>query len=135
MPLPRRSPSVIELDRDRINQQTRGLADLLQAVNIARGNTTRPNPDVRTQAITQLSTPPLTQGTARQLALLDDFHWSIIANESQRVPQDILKDRIPTTRVDEIKGDVPLRVSPFFSETDRAVVVELVQRLYTATRC
>jgi putative nucleotidyltransferase with HDIG domain len=121
-------PPVVELDRDRIVQQTRGLADLLQAVNLVRGDATRRNPDERTQAIKQLIAPPLTDSTARQLALLDDFKWSTIANESQRVLQDILKDRVPDDRVDEVRNDVPLRVSPFFSEADRAVVVELVQR-------
>src|SRR5437870_11180259 len=30
-------PPVIELDRDRIVQQTRALADLIQAINLARG--------------------------------------------------------------------------------------------------
>ncbi|MBV9580833.1 MAG: hypothetical protein JO057_19805, partial [Chloroflexi bacterium] len=42
--------------------------------------------------------------------------------------QDIMKDRIPDSSVDEVRNDVPLRVSPFFSDADRAVVVELVQR-------
>src|SRR5579859_3460996 len=121
-------PPVIELDRDLINQQTRALADLIQAVNGVRGDQTRRTPDDRAQAIARLSTPPLSDTTARQLALLDDFHWSTIANEAQRVLQDILKDRIPDDRVDEVRGGVPLRVSPFFADADRAVVVELVQR-------
>jgi putative nucleotidyltransferase with HDIG domain len=121
-------PPVIELDRDRIVQQTRGLADLLQAINTPRADQSRRSLDDRTQAIAQLSTPPLSYATARQLASVDDFKWSTIANESQRILQDILKDRIPDDRVDEVKGDVPLRVSPFFADADRAVVVELVQR-------
>ncbi|HEV7664256.1 MAG TPA: hypothetical protein VGQ62_12020, partial [Chloroflexota bacterium] len=119
---------VVELDRDRIVQQTRGLADLLQAVNLARGDATRRSPDEKTQAIAQLISPPLTASTANQLAAIDDFKWSTIANESQRVLQDTVKDRIPDERVDEVRNDVPLRVSPFFSDADRAVVVELVQR-------
>jgi cyclic-di-AMP phosphodiesterase PgpH len=119
---------VIELDRNVISQQTRGLADLLQAINMIRADKTRPNPDDRTRAIAQLSSPPLTDATARQLASLDDFKWSTITNEAQRVLQDILKDRIPDDRVDEVRGDVPLRVSPFFADADRGVVVELVQR-------
>jgi cyclic-di-AMP phosphodiesterase PgpH len=127
-------PPVIELDRDRISQQTRGLADALQAVNVARGDQTHPTPDQRTQAIAQLLTPPLSDATARQLALLDDFHLSNIANEAQRVLQDIEKDRIPDDRVDEVRSDVPLRVSPLFSDADRAVVVELVQRFIGANQ-
>jgi len=121
-------PPVVELDRDLIVQQTRALADLIQAVNGVRGDPTRRTPDDRAQAIARLSLPPLTDTTARQLALLDDFHWSIIANEAQRVLQDILKDRIPDDRVDEVRGGVQLRVSPFFNDADRTVVVELVQR-------
>jgi putative nucleotidyltransferase with HDIG domain len=123
-----RVPPVIELDRDRIAQQTRGLADLVQAVTVARNDQTRRNPDDKTTAIAALSAPPLTQATARQLALIDDFKWSTIANEAQRVLQDILKDRIPDDRVEEVRGDVPLRVGTFFSDADRGVVVELVQR-------
>jgi putative nucleotidyltransferase with HDIG domain len=119
---------VIELDRDLIVQQTRGLSDLLQAINQVRADTTKRTPDDRAQAIAQLTAPPLSATTARELAAIDDFKWSTITNEAQRVLQDILKDRIPDDRVDEVKGDVPLRVSPFFADADRAVIVELVQR-------
>src|SRR5947209_15441448 len=61
-------PPIIELDRDRIVQQTRGLADLLQAINTARGDPSRRNADDRAQAIAQLTTPPFTQAAALQLA-------------------------------------------------------------------
>ncbi|MDQ6673188.1 MAG: HDIG domain-containing protein [Chloroflexota bacterium] len=121
-------PPVVELDRDLIVQQTRALADLIQAVNGVRGDAARRTPDDRAPAIATLTSPPLSETTARQLALLDDFHWSIVANEAQRVLQDILKDRIPDDRVDEVRGGVQLRVSPFFTDADRTVVVELVQR-------
>src|SRR5712691_12578662 len=121
-------PPVVELDRDRIVLQTRGLADLIQAINIARGDQTRRTADERTQAIAQLSTPPLSEPISRQIATIDDFKWSTIANESQRVLQDILKDRIPDDTADEVKSDVPLRVSPFLADAERSVVVELVQR-------
>src|SRR6266852_2800520 len=121
-------PPVIELDRDRIVQQTRGLADLLQAINTVRGDPSRRNPADRAQAIAQLTTPLLTQATALQLASADDFKWSTLSNESQRLLQDVLKDRIPDDQVDEIKANVPLRASPFLADADRAVVVELVQR-------
>src|SRR5207237_3290402 len=39
-----------------------------------------------------------------------------------------MKDRIPDDRVDELRNEVPLHVSPMFAEADRSVVVELVQR-------
>src|SRR5918912_2411223 len=52
-------PPVIELNRDKIAQSTRGLADLIQAINVVRGDTTRPNVDDRTRAIAQLMNPPL----------------------------------------------------------------------------
>src|SRR6266851_1266767 len=121
-------PPVIELDRDRIVLQTRGLADLLQAINTARGDPSRRNPADRAPIIAQLTTPPLTQASALQLASADDFKWSTLSNESQRLLQDVLKDRIPDDQVDEIKANVSLRASPFLADADRAVVVELVQR-------
>jgi cyclic-di-AMP phosphodiesterase PgpH len=121
-------PPVIELNRDVIAQQTRGLADLIQAVNMVRADSTRSNPSDRQQAIAQLTSPPLSDGAAHQLAVLDDYRWSTVANEAQRVLQDIMKDRIPDSSVDQVRTEVPLRVSPFFSDADRAVVVELVQR-------
>ncbi|HEY1294934.1 MAG TPA: HDIG domain-containing protein [Chloroflexota bacterium] len=127
-------PPVIELNRDVISQQTRGLADLIQAINVVRGDTTRSNPDDKQQAIGQLVSPPLSDTTARALATLDDYRWSTIANEGQRVLQDIMKDRIPDNNVDEVRNEVPLRVSPFFSDADRAVVVELVQRFVRANQ-
>src|SRR5579859_2064062 len=46
-------PPVIELDRDRIVQQTRGLADLLQAINTARGDPSLRNLNDRALAIAQ----------------------------------------------------------------------------------
>lgn len=121
-------PPVIELSRDIISQQTRGLADLIQAINVVRGDRTRPALDDRTRAIAGLITPSLSDTTARQLAILDDYRWSTIANEAQRALQDIMKDRIPDDRVDELRNEVPLHVSPMFAEADRSVVVELVQR-------
>ncbi|HEY2595786.1 MAG TPA: HDIG domain-containing protein [Chloroflexota bacterium] len=121
-------PAVVALNRDVIAQQTRGLGDLIQAINVARGDTTKTDPSAKQQAIAQLVSPPLGDTSARALATLDDYHWSTIANESQRVLQDIMKDRIPDSNVDEVRNDVPLRVSPFFSDADKAVVVELVQR-------
>jgi putative nucleotidyltransferase with HDIG domain len=121
-------PPVIELNRDVITSQTRALADLIQGVNVVRGDTTRPNPNDRQQAIAQLTSPALSDSTARQLTTLDDYRWATIANEAQRVLQDIMKDRIPDNSVAEVRNEVPLRVSPFFSDADRAVVVELVQR-------
>src|SRR5215471_10392058 len=121
-------PPVVELNRDIISQQTRGLADLIQAINVVRGDSTRPDPNVRQQAIAQLVSPPLSDATAHQIAYLDDYHWSTIANEAQRVLQDVMKDRIPDGSVDEVRNEVPLRVTPFFSDADRAVVVEVVQR-------
>src|SRR5437868_6316955 len=48
-------PPVIELDRDRIVLQTRGLADLLQALNAARADQTRRTPAEKAQVISQLS--------------------------------------------------------------------------------
>jgi putative nucleotidyltransferase with HDIG domain len=127
-------PPVIELNRDVIAQQTRGLADLIQAVNVVRGDATHPNPTDKQQAISQLVTPPLSDSTARQLATLDDYRWSTVANEAQRVLQDIMKDRIPDSSVDEVRNEVPLRVTPFFSDSDRAVVVDLVQRFVRANQ-
>src|ERR1051326_1822187 len=91
-------PPVIELNRDVISQQTRGLADLIQAINVVRGDATKPNPNDKQAAIAQLVTPPLSDTTAHQLATLDDYHWSTIANEAQRVLQDIMKDRIQIGR-------------------------------------
>ena len=119
---------VIELNRDVISQQTRGLADLIQAINVVRADTTKPDPNTKQQSIAGLVSPPLSDIAAHQLATLDDYHWSTIANEAQRVLQDVMKDRIPDSNVDEVKNEVPLRVTPFFSDADRAVVVELVQR-------
>src|SRR5438132_13857209 len=52
-------PPVIELDRDRIVLQTRGLADLLQAVSTVRSDQTRRSVDEKAQAIAELSSPPL----------------------------------------------------------------------------
>src|SRR5438270_10443296 len=52
-------PPVIELSRDIIAQQTRGLADLIQAINVVRGDAAHPNPDDRTRAIGGLTAPPL----------------------------------------------------------------------------
>ncbi|MBV9131244.1 MAG: HDIG domain-containing protein, partial [Chloroflexi bacterium] len=127
-------PPVIDLNRDVIAQQTRGLADLIQAVNVVRGDTTRPNPNDKQQAIAQLVTPPLSDTTAHQLVTLDDYHWSTIANETQRVLQDVMKDRISDSSVDQVRSDVPLRVQPFFSDADRAVVVELVQPFVRANQ-
>ena len=127
-------PPIIELNRDVISQQTRGLADLIQAVNVVRSDSSRPDPNVKQQAIAALVTPPLTDTTAHQLATLDDYHLSTIANEAQRVLQDIMKDRIPDNTVDEVRNDVPLRVTPFFSDADRSVVVELVQRFVKANQ-
>src|SRR6266567_4756040 len=74
-------PPVIELNRDVISQQTRGMADLIQAVNVVRADNTRPNVNDRQQAIAQLTSPALADTTARQLATLDDYRWSTIANE------------------------------------------------------
>src|SRR5258707_14464038 len=125
-------PPVVELDRDRIVQQTRGLADLLQAINTVRGDPSRRNPADRAPIIAQLTTPPLSQASALQLASADDFKWSTLSNESQRLLQDVLKDRIPDDQVDEIKANVSLRASPFLADADRAVVVELVQRFVSS---
>jgi cyclic-di-AMP phosphodiesterase PgpH len=127
-------PPVVELNRDVITQQTRGLADLIQAINLVRGDTTRPDPNARQAAIAQLMSPPLSEATAKSLATLDDYRWSTVANEAQRVLQDIMKDRIPDSSVDEVRNEVPLRVTPFFSDADRAVVVELVQRYVRANQ-
>ena len=121
-------PPVIELNRDVIAQQTRALADLIQAVNGVRADSTRSNVELKTQGIVQLTKPPLTETNARLVAQLDDYRWSTIANEAQRVLQDIMRDRIPDSSVDEVRSEVPLRVSPFLADADRAVVVELVQR-------
>jgi putative nucleotidyltransferase with HDIG domain len=121
-------PPVIELNRDVIASQTRALADLIQAVNVVRADTTRPNPNDRQLAVARLTSPALSDASARQLATLDDYRWSTVANEAQRVLQDIMKDRIPDSSVAEVRNEVPLHVSPFFSDADRAVVVELVQR-------
>jgi putative nucleotidyltransferase with HDIG domain len=121
-------PPVIELDRDKVVQQTRGLSDLIQAINGVRNDPNRRALDQKQQAIRQLTTPPLSDSTAQQLAQLDDYRWASISNESQRLLQDVLRDRISDSSVEEVRQDLPLRVSPFFAAADRAVVVELVQR-------
>ena len=121
-------PPVVELDRDLIVQQTRGLADLIQAINGARGDPSKRSLDQRRDAIAKLTQPPLSDTTARHLAEIDDYRWATISNECQRLLQDILKDRIPDDHVDEVGQNLPLRVSPFFAEADRSVVVELVRR-------
>src|SRR5258708_5560855 len=65
-------PPVIELNRDVISQQTRALADLIQAVNVVRADTTRPSPNDRQQAIARITSPALSDNTAHQLITLDD---------------------------------------------------------------
>jgi putative nucleotidyltransferase with HDIG domain len=125
-------PPVVELDRDRIVQQTRGLADLLQAINGVRNDQTRRTVEERAAAIAALTSPPLSDATARRLAELDEFRWATLTNEGQRVLQDVLRDRIPEERVQEVRRDVPLRVSPLFAEADRTVIAELVQRFVRA---
>src|SRR5690348_137762 len=96
-------PPVVELNRNAITQQTRALADLIQAINVVRADTTRPDPNTKQQVISGLISPPLSDSTAHQLATLDDYHWSTIANEAQRVLQDIMKDRIPDSGVEEVR--------------------------------
>ena len=123
---------MVELDRDRIVQQTRGLADLLQAINGVRNDQTKRTVEERAAAIAGLTSPPLSEATARRLAELDEFRWATLTNEAQRVLQDVLRDRIPEERVQEVRQDVPLRVSPLFAEADRAVIAELVQRFVRA---
>jgi cyclic-di-AMP phosphodiesterase PgpH len=125
-------PPAVELDRDRIVQQTRGLADLLQAINGVRNDQTRRTVEERAAAIAALTSPPLSDATARRLAELDEFRWATLTNEGQRVLQDVLRDRIPEDRVQEVRQDVPLRVSPLFAEADRTVIAELVQRFVRA---
>src|SRR5579859_7004529 len=63
---------VIELNRDVIAQQTRGLADLIQAINVVRADTTKPDPNTKQQSIAGLVSPPLSDIAAHQLATLDD---------------------------------------------------------------
>jgi cyclic-di-AMP phosphodiesterase PgpH len=121
-------PPVIELDRDKVVQQTRGLSDLIQSINAVRTDPNRRALDQRQPAIQQLTNPPLSDSTAQQVAQLDDYRWAAISNESQRLLQDVLKDRIPEGNIDEVRQDLPLRVSPFFAAADRAVVVDIVQR-------
>jgi cyclic-di-AMP phosphodiesterase PgpH len=123
---------VVELDRDRIVQQTRGLSNLIQSINAVRNDANRRALDQKQQAIQQLTNPPLSDSTGQQLAQLDDYRWASISNESQRLLQDVLKDRIPEGNVDEVRQDLPLRVSPFFAAADRAIVVDLVQRFVSS---
>src|SRR5215204_402305 len=96
-------PPVVELDRDRIVQQTRGLADLLQAINGVRNDQTKRTVEERAAAIAALTSPPLSEATARRLAELDEFRWATLTNEGQRVLQDVLRDRIPEERVQEVR--------------------------------
>jgi putative nucleotidyltransferase with HDIG domain len=123
---------VVELDRDKIVQQTRGLSDLIQSINTVRNDPNRRSLDQKQQAIQPLTNPPLSDSTAQQLAQLDDYRWASVSNESQRLLQDVLKDRIPEANVDEVRQDLPLRVSPFFAAADRAIVVDLVQRFVSS---
>ncbi|MDQ3809961.1 MAG: HDIG domain-containing protein, partial [Chloroflexota bacterium] len=125
---------VVELDRDLIAQQTRALADLLQAVTAARGDAARrPPADQLAPAIARLTVPPLSDASARHIAEVDDYRWgTLIASESQKLLQDVLKDRIPEDRVAETRQDVALRVNPLLAPADRAVIVELVQRFVRA---
>ncbi len=125
---------VLDLDRELIAQQTRALTDLVQAINVARGDPTRrPAPDQLAPTIARLTTPPLSDSTARTLAEVDDYRWGTqIASEAQKVLPDILKDRISEERVAEVRQDVGLRVNPLLAPADRAVIVELVQRFVRA---
>ncbi|HET6319359.1 MAG TPA: HDIG domain-containing protein [Chloroflexota bacterium] len=124
---------IYDLDRDLIAQQTRGLADLVQAITSVRGDPARrPAPDQLAPTIAGLSVPPLSEPTARHLAEVDDYRWGTIASESQKLLPDILKDRIPEDRVAEVRQDVALRVNPLLAPADRAVITELVQRFVRA---
>jgi cyclic-di-AMP phosphodiesterase PgpH len=122
-------PPVVELDRDKVVQKTRGLADLIQAINGVRNDPNRRTTDQKLQGMKQLaSSPPLSDSTVQQLVQIDDYRWASVANESQRLLQDVMKDRISDQGVEEVRQDLPLRVSPFFADADRGVVVDLVQR-------
>jgi membrane-associated HD superfamily phosphohydrolase len=124
---------IYDLDRDLIAQQTRGLADLIQAISAARGDPARrPAPDQLATVIGTLAVPPLSDTTARHLAEVDEYRWSTIASESQKLLPDILKDRIPDERVSEVRQDVALRANPLLAPADRGVIVELVQSFVRA---
>jgi cyclic-di-AMP phosphodiesterase PgpH len=124
---------IYDLDRDLIARQTRGLADLIQAISTARADPTRrPSPDQLASSIASLTVPPLSEETARHLAEIDDYHWGTVAGESQKLLPDILKDRIPDDRVSEVRQDVALRVNPLLASADRNVIIELTQRFVRA---
>ncbi len=124
---------IYDLDRDLIAQQTRGLADLIQAITSARGDPTRrPGPDQLAPTIANLTVPPLSEQTSRHLAEIDDYRWGTIASESQKLLPDILKDRISEDRVSEVRQDVALRVNPLLAPADRSGITELVQRFVRA---
>jgi putative nucleotidyltransferase with HDIG domain len=125
---------VVDLDRDLIAQQTRGLTDLTQAISAARSDLAhRPPPDQLAATISRLTTPPLRSTTARYLAEIDDYRWgTLIAPESQKLLPEILRERIADDRVDEVRQDVPFRVNALLAPADRDVIVELVQRFVRA---
>jgi cyclic-di-AMP phosphodiesterase PgpH len=124
---------IYDLDRDLIARQTRGLADLIQAITTARADPTRRlSPDQLASSIASLTVPPLSEETARHLAQIDDYHWGTVAGESQKLLPDVLKDRIPDDRVSEVRQDVALRVNPLLAPADRNVITELTQRFVRA---
>jgi len=120
-------PSVVEMDHDRITQLTRGLADLVRSVTAVRAVPSR-TVEQRRDAIQALLAPPLTQDTSQRIAQVDDPSWSDIVAETQRVHGQIMQDRVMEQDVSQSRQLLPFRVNPVFSETDRAVIVELAGR-------
>ena len=115
------------MDYDLVLQQRHQLNTLLQQLTDLRRQTGLAASE-RQRRMASLTEPPLPDSIVLQMLALDQGRWAAVAAESQRLLQDVLKERISPERLEEFRRSLPIRVSDGFSEAERAIAVELAQR-------
>ena len=118
---------VSEIDIDLVNNQRKQQTGFLQSLASARDQSGAPLAE-KASAIAALGSPPLGETIASQIVGLDDRRWLVVATESQRLLQDVLKDRVSAANVSQVVRELPLRVRDQLVDVERTLAVELAAR-------
>ncbi|MFN0070284.1 MAG: HD family phosphohydrolase [Chloroflexota bacterium] len=121
------APPVLDIDVAGAEQQRRQLASLLQSISTVRSTPSLTN-DQRVERVSRLGEPPIADVEARWIVLLPDSAWFAVATEAQRLRQDVMKERISDTRLQEVLRELPLRASDQLNDTDRTLAVSIASR-------
>jgi cyclic-di-AMP phosphodiesterase PgpH len=109
-------------------QQRQRLSNAMQVIGSTRSNSGMPL-DAKRSAVQQAVEVDLSADQVSLLLTMDDERWQLFSSTTPRVLYEILSERVTAQRLQDLRMELPARLSNIGWEAERALAVDLIYQM------